>query len=448
LFLLGPAFNIVDGKYTIPVPRGGYTVGIEPVDGQPVSSASISFTAQFGTIFGQQNFGEEFYNRSGEDDIEMRSGQASRIQVNAGETQSGVDIATGRTINVNMFGTRNALGFGGLVPPGRYYAVRIPAATVAAINPGENILIKAAAFDTFVIDASVAPVFAEAVLTTGVVNADGSIATVNLASPLAKAEAFLGQDNDFAPFHFKNPQDLGQLVRSGIESGAIQNLFLVLRLPTTAPFPGVSAQPPLIGLDGPAAGNDVPIFGLSYVSDDGGVVFNRNNAFNFRFSLVLSEPVVTGNPFVQTFNVPSAPCDGLELDGVTYGFTIGGTASTDCTVGTVGPGVSNNIQAPNIEGNATGVLALAFANPTSTFGFGVAQSTSASPQPQSVIVDLFSPGVGTLRQELLLTTTADPTFVGGRFDYDGPAVQSATIRFSGAFLRFVIDGVTYRLPGR
>jgi len=37
------------------------------------------------------------------------------------------------------------------------------------------------------------------------------------------------------------------------------------------------------------AANDVPIFGLSYVSDDGGATWIRP-AFNFRFSLVLAEP--------------------------------------------------------------------------------------------------------------------------------------------------------------
>jgi hypothetical protein len=36
--------------------------------------------------------------------------------------------------------------------------------------------------------------------------------------------------------------------------------------------------------------NDVPIFRLSYMSTDGGVTFTQNTSFNFRFSLVLSEP--------------------------------------------------------------------------------------------------------------------------------------------------------------
>jgi hypothetical protein len=137
-------------------------------------------------------------------------------------------------------------------------------------------------------------------VTTGVINADGSVATVDLDDPLETTGGFLGQDNDFAVFHFLNPHELGRRVRRGIDKGEIENLFLVLRLPTTVPFAGVSAQPPLIGLDGvPGGTNDVPIFGLSYMSDDG-VAFIRNTQFNFRFSLVLSEPVIPRNPFVQT----------------------------------------------------------------------------------------------------------------------------------------------------
>ena len=69
--------------------------------------------------------------------------------------------------------------------------------------------------------------------------------------------------------------------------GSSKNLFLVLRIPTTTPFAGVSNLPPFIGLDGGVAVNDVPIFGLSYLSNDG-VAWNQVTNFNFRFSLVLS----------------------------------------------------------------------------------------------------------------------------------------------------------------
>ena len=154
------------------------------------------------------------------------------------------------------------------------------------MNPGGDLLIQAAAFDTFVVDASVVPVFAEATLATGTVN--GSTATIDLAHPLARQTGFVGQDDDFAPFYFPFPDLLGKLVHLKIVHGDIQNLFLVLRLSTSPPS-GVSATPPLIGLDGGNATNDVPIYGLSFSSPDG-VTFTRSNTFNFRFSLIVAKP--------------------------------------------------------------------------------------------------------------------------------------------------------------
>jgi hypothetical protein len=146
------------------------------------------------------------------------------------------------------------------------------------------------AFDTVVVNASVVPVFAKATLTTGTVS--GTTATINLANPLAQKNGFVGQDNDFAPFYFNFPRTLGAVVQRGIGNGSIQNLFIVLQIPTTAPFPGVSGVPPLIGLDGGVPVNDAPIFGFSFTSTDGGATWTQVTNFNFRFSLVTSLPLV------------------------------------------------------------------------------------------------------------------------------------------------------------
>jgi hypothetical protein len=286
LFLINPAFNIADGRYVIPVPRGHYAVGVEPVDGSPAAAGNISLTCQIGSAFGQLNFNEEFYNNNKESARELRLGERKQIPIQPGRTQSGIDMTTADSINVNQFGNRNFIGFTNS-PAGRIYALQIPAATVAAINPGQDILVQGVSYDTSVLDASVAPVFARAVLTTGVVNPDNSV-TVDLANPLEATTGFLAQDNDFAPFYFHEPHALGRMVRSGIDNGSITNLFIVLQIPTTTPFAGVSNQAPLIGLDGGVTPNDSPIFGRSFTSDDGGATWVRTNTFNFRFSLVLS----------------------------------------------------------------------------------------------------------------------------------------------------------------
>ena len=292
LMINDPAFHILDGNYVIPVPKGNYRVGAEPIDGRPVAAANISVAAQIGALFGQMNFNEEFYNDHNEDVLEVRPGQGKNVHVNEGRTRAGIDITTNRTVNINNFGNANFVGFN--VPAGSIYAVRIPASQIQAVidsaaAAGKQIGFHSIAYDTAVLNASVAPIFAEATLTTGSISADGATATPNLAEPLQRVTGFLGADSDFAPFFFESGHELGRIVAEGIANGSIQNLFLVLRIPTTTPFPGVSNMPPLIGLDGGVPTNDVPIFGLSYLSTNGGATFNRNNTFNFRFSLVLSE---------------------------------------------------------------------------------------------------------------------------------------------------------------
>jgi hypothetical protein len=156
---------------------------------------------------------------------------------------------------------------------------------VAAAAPAE-LSLYALLSDTNVVDASVVPQFASAMLARGTVNPDGT-ATVDLADPMASTTGFLGQDNDFAPFYLEEGHALAKLVQQEIAANPLSSLFIVLRLPPS-PFPGVSAIPPLIGLDGGVTPNDVAIFGQSFVSTDG-TTFTRVANFNFRFSLGLVE---------------------------------------------------------------------------------------------------------------------------------------------------------------
>jgi hypothetical protein len=267
------SFSILSGTYVLPVLGGRFAVGAEAVDGFPASSASINFTTEVGASFGQQDFHEAIFYKN--------------ILVSPGEVRGGIDLVTRPAINLRNFGALTTSGFIG-APPGRFYAVRLPAEQLIAAVQGQHLSIRAAEFYTAPLgsagDASVVPVFAEALLTTGVVNSDGT-ASVDLGNPLQHVTGFIGQDNDFAPLFFRHPHQLGELVRQGIQTGQIQNLFLVLQVPTTTPFPGVSALPPLIGL------SDIsPLFGLSYISDDGGVTFAPRLELDFMFGLVLGEP--------------------------------------------------------------------------------------------------------------------------------------------------------------
>lgn len=286
IFLVSPSYNILDGNYTLPVKLGLYNLSVAPVDGSPVPASSVSLNAQIGAIFGQQNFNEEFWNGPLESAVEVDPGFALPVAGVPSLTIPHINFVTNDQVTLSNFGSRDFVGFTGR-PAGTYYAVRVPASQISAVNPGGDLYIQEALFDTFVFDASVVPVFAEADLVTGTVS--GGTAALDLAHPLARATRFIGRDNDFAPFYFPLPNVLGRQVRRGIDRGDIQNLFLVLRLPATTPFPGVSALPPTIGLDGGVAANDVPIFGYSYTSPDG-VTWSQVTNFNFRFSLVVTKP--------------------------------------------------------------------------------------------------------------------------------------------------------------
>jgi hypothetical protein len=271
---------IPNGNYVLPLPRGSHDVGVEAVDGQPVPAANISFTTQIGNFFGQHNFTEEFFDKN-EAALERSPGAVKAVTATPNKTLTGIDITTNRVFSISNFGAPTNIGF--INPPagGFIYAVAFPAAQIAAISPGTDLFLHTGLFGTFQVDASVVPLFAQALLTTGVINPD-TTATIDMATPLRSAPLFIGQDGDFAPFFFSEPAELGQTVRDGITAGTIQNLFLVLQIPP-APFPGVSGQPPLIALSSQA-----PIHGLSFLSTNGGATFTRRNDFNFRFSLVSS----------------------------------------------------------------------------------------------------------------------------------------------------------------
>ena len=278
-------FHVIDGRYTLVVPPGRYRIGIESVEETPANFFSLNFTTFLANAIGQNRFEEELFD-AGESDLERRPAARSVVQVEAGETVDGIDIVTNDTLSLASYGTFDRRGPAG-AQPGSYLAVRISGDQflTADASLAGRALILGGAFLTAVEDASVVPLFAEALLTTGRVNPNGT-ATLDLKSPLAKQKDFAGQDFDFAPLWFDNSVGLTQKVRNGIAQGKIEDLFLVLRLPA-GPFPGPSGAAPRIGLDGGVTPNDVPIGG-SFRSASG-AVFQPDGQFNYMFKLILGE---------------------------------------------------------------------------------------------------------------------------------------------------------------
>jgi hypothetical protein len=272
------AFGILNGNYTIPVPLGLYQIGLQALDGAPAGAGNISFTALVGNFFAQLDFEEEFWNGPGEDGSEDFPGLALPIFGLPAFTISGIDLVSNATDEEQSHQTINASGFIA-APAGRLYAVRFPNANVLArLTAGATL--HTATLGTNVFDASVAPIFARALLTTGTVS--GTTAAIDLASPLRSQSNFVGQGTDETPWFFLLPHLLSSAAESELSGDPTADLFLVLEVPA-APFPGFSGIPPLILLDtiGPFSGN-------SYISDDGGATFNQVSTFDFAFTLVFT----------------------------------------------------------------------------------------------------------------------------------------------------------------
>lgn len=139
--------------------------------------------------------------------------------------------------------------------------------------------------------------------------------------------------------------------------------------------------------------------------------------------------------------LPTQAVNGLSLKGVTFGFTVGGVASTDATFNTNnGPGLSSFITPPNLEGNSSGVLTLTFAAPVTSIQAGVALNSTAtfSPGFSVQLFDTFNNSLGTTG----VNTAPAPIFSEGQFNYSGVAVSKAVVTFSPG-TRFAMDNLSF-----
>ena len=84
-----------------------------------------------------------------------------------------------------------------------------------------------------------------------------------------------------------------------------------------------------------------------------------------------------GAALIAFDELPTQPVNGLSLQGVTFGFKIGGLASADALFNSnaLGANTTLNLQSPTLEGNAGGGLTLDFAPPMSDLSFNVARLT-------------------------------------------------------------------------
>jgi hypothetical protein len=278
--------NVLDGQYSLIVPPGVYDVRAEPSDDQPAGHQHINLMTlmawQLGVEVGQKSYNEAWYNSTDNGALKRSLGTSTPVTVAAGQTVSGIDMTTPKTVDIINYGSLDSLG-SRTAPPGTYYAVRIPADQVSKAfqTAGGKPLILGAMFMTGVKADTDIPVFAEAQFTTGRIKSNGT-AQIDIASPIEKVQNLIARDFDYTPIYFKDPSNVAAKVGSGINKGKVTDLFLVLRAPK-------SGTQPLIGRDGSNPVHDAPIYGYSYMSTDGGKTFTQVKHFNFMFKLIVGQ---------------------------------------------------------------------------------------------------------------------------------------------------------------
>ncbi|HEX4953918.1 MAG TPA: matrixin family metalloprotease [Thermoanaerobaculia bacterium] len=279
---ISAAWSILDGTWQIPVRPGLYRLRLEAPDGLPVAASRINQTVDVGGRLGQLDFPEELHGGLLESSIEEYPGLAVPVVALPGHSVPTRDLVTNE---VKYLGTLRSLVdvAGGSATPGTYHALRIPNAELRAAALAGDLVISAAEYLTFSFDESLVPVYAEALLAWGEVFDSGmsKTATIDLAHPLRRTWHFAGQNLDYAPYYLEFPRLLGIEVELGAYSSPTKDLFLVLRVPLSTPFPGGDGRPPVVGFS-----EEDPILGNSYRSADG-VTFAQQ-PIDYLFRLVLT----------------------------------------------------------------------------------------------------------------------------------------------------------------
>ncbi|MEE4175270.1 MAG: hypothetical protein V2I57_13540 [Xanthomonadales bacterium] len=273
-FFFAPEDRVRNGEYELPVPKGGtYLLDIEALDGDPVAANRISLLAITALILGDDAFPEEFQNTGREDFLERQPGKATPVPSQSSRNLdfklNAEGVLPASDFPLAFIGT-GAIGGAASIQ----YAQRVDKEVVLnALSAG--LIPVSATYRTGTLDASRVPLFSNASLALGELNADGSQAT--LVDSLDESGEFVGQDGDLTPFFFRNGQSLANAIRRELQKNPDRELFLVLEAAETE-APGPSGFPPhFLALD-EAADSRTPSFepaGNAYFSRDGGPLLQR-----------------------------------------------------------------------------------------------------------------------------------------------------------------------------
>jgi hypothetical protein len=121
----------------------------------------------------------------------------------------------------------------------------------------------------------------------------------------------------------------------------------------------------------------------------------------------------TGATLIDFQTVPvGTDVNGLAINGVTFGYTVGGVPLNGAVVIGAGPGITNHISPPNIvsTGNASGILSIQLPASVFLLGYGYAIFSSGT-LPAATTISVFSGA--TPLGSLPYTGVSDPFFTGG-----------------------------------
>jgi hypothetical protein len=268
---IDPHTAFADGKYTLPVPRGIYWIGLEADDGMPhVDFANI--THGFASNFDRPTFPEEYWSGPFEGADELASGFAWPVLALA--DRKGVDFIIDdaeQLLATSADPTIPPLVYS--VGPGDVLAVRMPADELRAFAGDDKLLIKAVVLGVTPWINEERATLPSVMLTTGRTLPDGSV-SIDLERPLLRERRFLIQDSELTPWHILSSEWLGRVVTDTL-AGSGRDLFIVAHFPTTAHptleklgVPGIGG----IGVFGDLAPPATSV-GNTFYSADGGVTF-------------------------------------------------------------------------------------------------------------------------------------------------------------------------------
>jgi hypothetical protein len=140
--------------------------------------------------------------------------------------------------------------------------------------------------------------------------------------------------------------------------------------------------------------------------------------------------------------LPMQQVNGLSYMGVTFGFKVDGSPSTDAVYHGIGPGTLTYLQDPSLEGTTAGILTLDFANPVDQLEFGVALN-SYNATTMGYGVRLYDPSYQ-LIGSYIGNTSPLVLWSEGQFTYSGAPVSRAVIGFNDWIAnRFAVDNLTF-----